>query len=146
VTNARGTPPELLITDTACDDIRTEDVQEAIARGTRTRLLNPRWIDGQLAHPHHGGSEIADRFENVVGLGATTRRLPPWVVDELFSTYVANPDLAERFRENNPHAYADVLARLHESAQRGYWSPDDDALDTLRAAFLAVEGDLEDDA
>lgn len=43
---------------------QTEDVKHAINRGVRTRLTNPKWIEGLLEHPYHGVQRMAKNTEN----------------------------------------------------------------------------------
>jgi len=40
-----------------------------------TDLLNPQWIDAMLSHDFHGGKNIADRVEYLIGLDATTQSM-----------------------------------------------------------------------
>ncbi|KXA90900.1 hypothetical protein AKJ64_05145 [candidate division MSBL1 archaeon SCGC-AAA259E17] len=43
--------------DSADASVEVEDVGKVIERVSRTRTLNPKWIDGMLEHDFHGGSE-----------------------------------------------------------------------------------------
>jgi len=48
-------------------------------------------------------------------------------------------------RRSNPWALRGVAERLLEAAERGLWTrPDARTLDRLRAAYLELEGELED--
>ena len=67
-----GVRAKQYITDTTGSTPCTESADKSIARGIRTRVLNPKWIDAMLAHNYHGAEQIAARFENVMGLAATT--------------------------------------------------------------------------
>lgn len=138
-----GTRAKQYITDTTGDRVRTETADKAIARGIRTRMLNPKWIDGMLEHKYHGGAEIASRFENVMGLAATTGDVDPWIYDELDAQYVADPEMRARMAENNPHAYMNILEQLMEYHSRGYWNATEEQLDRIRQVYLDLENDLE---
>lgn len=139
-----GTRARQYITDTTGDRVRTETADKAIARGIRTRVLNPKWIDGMLAHPYHGGAEIAARFENVMGLAATTGDVESWIYDELDAKYVADPEMRARMAENNPHAYMNILEQLMEYHSRGYWNASEEQLDRIRQVYLDLENSLEE--
>ncbi|HML49026.1 MAG TPA: cobaltochelatase subunit CobN, partial [Clostridia bacterium] len=119
---AKGQKARMLITDTTGERIETEGVEKSIARGIRTRVLNPKWIDGMLAHPQHGAQKIADRFENLMGLAATTNQVDEWIYNDLDKRYVEDEDLRRRMAENNPHAYMKILQQMMEYQQRGYWN------------------------
>lgn len=144
VENARGTCAEQYIVDTTGELPLADTLAESAARGIRTRLLNPAWIDGMLAHPFHGGQKIADRFENVLGLAATARAVSSVSFDSLYSVYVADPELCRRMRENNRYAYMELLEKLLESNRRGFWRASEQQLDELTRAYLETEGTVED--
>ncbi|MFE5321742.1 cobaltochelatase subunit CobN [Paenibacillus sp. NPDC056579] len=141
---AKGSRPEIHITDTTGERILTESAEHAIARGVRTRLTNPKWIDALLKHPYHGTQTIARRFEYVLGLAATTGKVEPWVFDKLYDVYVEDPKRSRQMEENNRWAYHAMIETLLESHQRGYWQPSIDALNRLRQKYLELEGDLEE--
>lgn len=144
VENVRGARPVQYVLDTTGRTPLADTLAESAARGVRTRLLNPVWIDGMLAHSFHGGQKIAARFENVLGLAATAQAVSSAAFDRLHSTYVADPVLRRRMRENNRYAYLELLEKLLESSRRGYWKATDEQLNTLTRAYLETEGDAED--
>ncbi|WP_010268427.1 cobaltochelatase subunit CobN [Paenibacillus senegalensis] len=142
---AKGSPADSYITDTTGEQIKQESAEHAIARGVRTRLTNPKWIDALLQHPFHGTQTIARRFEYVLGLAATTGKVEPWVFGELHEVYVEDERRSRQMKENNRWAYHAMIESLLESYQRGYWQPGEDALNKLRQRMLELEGDLEGD-
>lgn len=139
----KGRKAEIHITDTTAEQVRTEPAEFAIARGVRTRLTNPKWIDALMRHPYRGAAEIARRFEYVLGLAATTGSVEPWVFDRLYDVYVADEERSRQLRDNNRWAYHAMMETLLESRQRGFWQPDEEQLDRLRQTYLELEGDLE---
>ena len=74
--------------------------------GARTRILNPRWIDGMLQHDFHGAQQIAERVENMLGLSATTGSVDGWIWHEIAQRYIFNPDTRSRLTRNNRFAAA----------------------------------------
>jgi len=134
----------MLITDTTKEVVKTEDVGDVIARGVRTRLLNPKWIDEMLKHDIHGAQQIADRLENVLGLAATTNAVDSWIWSSIARRFVFDEDMRRRLIENNRFAAAEVMGRLFEAEERGYWDATEDELEDLRSAYLEAEGDIED--
>ena len=140
----RGKKAEMYITDTTGHTPITETVDRSIARGLRTRLLNPKWINGMLEHRYHGAQKIADRFENIMGLTALTGAVDPRFYDELEACYVEDEELRRRMEENNPHAYMKILEHMYEYHDRGYWQASQEQLERIRRAYLEVEGDIED--
>ncbi len=144
VKSVKGRPPEIFITDTTGETVETEKADQAIDRGVRTRLLNPRWIEAMLKHPSRGGQEIAKRFLNILGLAATTGQVRQWVFRELHKTYVADERMRQRMKENNAFAYQDLLETMLEYDKRGYWQASEEEKSLLYQVYLEGEGDIED--
>ncbi len=140
---AKNQKAQMYISDTTRAKSITETVGAAINRGLRTRVLNPLWQDGLLAHDYHGVQKIADRFENVLGLAATTGAVSQQLFDDLEQCYVADEVLSRKMEENNPYAYNDILNRLMEYYQRGYWQADEEQLERIKQTHFRVETNLE---
>jgi len=143
VETSSGKRPVLLISDTSSELIRTEDVETMIARGVRTRLLNPKWIDGMLAHEYHGAQSIGERVYNLLGLASTTNAVAGWIWSSIAERYIFDEDLLQRMEENNQFATKHLMDRLFEAAQRGYWAPSLEEYDRLLSAYMKIEGDIE---
>lgn len=144
VENAKGQKAEVYITDTTGEKIQTETVDRSIARGVRTRLLNPKWIDAMLEHSYHGVQKINDRFENILGLAATTNKVDGWIFSDMHKTYIADEAMRRRLTENNRWAYFSMIERLMECNKRGYWDATKEEREELRRAYLELEGDIEE--
>jgi cobaltochelatase CobN len=140
----RGQAPVMLISDTSKEVIRTETVKESLNRGIRTRLLNPKWIDALLEHDYHGGQKIGDRVENLIGFAATTHAVDNWVWSAVTERYVADAEMFRRLRVNNRFAAEEIIKRLLEAEQRGYWQAAQEELDLLRDRYLELEGEIEE--
>ena len=139
----RGQKAVMLITDTTGAVPVTETAEKAVAKGIRTRVLNPKWIDGMLAHKYHGAQKIADRFENVMGLAATTGAVEQWIYNDLCAKYAQDEEMRRRMAENNPYAYMDILEQMEEYSRRGYWNADKEQLEAIRQAYLETENRIE---
>ncbi len=139
----KGRKVQMYVTDTTGNKPITEPVDKSIARGIRTRVLNPKWVDGMLAHKAHGAQKIADRFENVLGLAATTGAVDEWIYDALDQTYVQDENLRRRMTENNPHAYMRILEQMMEYSERGYWKATEEQLNRIRDIYIDMENELE---
>ncbi|MFZ2184931.1 MAG: magnesium chelatase subunit H [Methanothrix sp.] len=140
-----GVRPQMLISDTTGEAIRTEDLKSSVNRGIRTRLLNPKWINGMLEHDHHGAQQIAKRVENALGLAATTHIVDNWIWASVAERYIFDDMTRERITENNRFAAAHLVERLIEAENRGYWKATDEEKEKLRVAYLKIEGEIEDD-
>ena len=135
----KGEKPEMVVSDTTKEVIETEFVADAINRGVRTRLLNPKWIDGMLKHDFHGAQHIADRVENLLGLAATTNVVENWVWSGVAQRYVFDEEMWRRLMENNHWAAKEIAERLLETERRGYWQATEEEIGKLKQAYLEIE-------
>ncbi|VUT24169.1 MAG: cobaltochelatase subunit CobN [Candidatus Methanolliviera sp. GoM_oil] len=139
-----GKMPEMYITDTTKEIIKTEDVKDAIERGSRTRTLNPKWIDAMLEHGYDGALNISDRVDNLMGFAATTGKVENWIWDEVCDRYVFDEETRKKMEESNPWAMEDMITRLFEAEKRGYWDASEERMEELKEIYLEVEGWIEE--
>jgi len=139
-----GKSPLMLITDTTQEIIKTEGISDAINRGVRTRLLNPKWIDEMLKHDYHGCQQIADRVYVMLGFASTTHSVENWVWSSIAEKFVFNEEMRNRLLENNQYATLGLVKRLLEAEQRGYWRSTEDEKNQIRDCYLNIEGYLEE--
>ncbi len=118
-------------------------LSEQVALETRTRMLNPKWYEGLLAHGYEGVSQIEATLTNTLGWSATTGQVQPWVYQQVSETFVLDPAMRERLARLNPTAVARVAQRLLEATERNYWKPDAQVLEALRRAGEELEDRLE---
>lgn len=140
---AGGSKIASIVADTTGRKVHTESASDAARTGLYTRLLNPEWIESMLAHGHRGVAEIATRTTNLLGLSATTAQLSDWMFDAVFDTFVADEQMRERLTELNPHATADLAARLSEANRRGLWDAANDKQQLLDDVQFDIDADLE---
>ena len=118
-------------------------LSEQVALESRTRMLNPKWYEGMLAHGYEGVRQIEVHLTNTMGWSATTGQVQPWVYQQLTQTFMLDPEMRERLARLNPAASAKVANRLLEASARQYWTPDDATLEALRRAGEELEDRLE---
>jgi magnesium chelatase subunit H len=127
--------------DASGGTVRT--LAEQVALETRTRMLNPKWYEGMLAHGYEGVRQIEVHLTNTMGWSATTGQVQPWVYQQLTQTFMLDPVMRERLARLNPTASAKVASRLLEACEREYWKPDPSVLEALRQAGEELEDRLE---
>ncbi len=143
---ARGggtVPAPVYIGDQTRGEARVRTLQEQVALETRTRMLNPKWYEGLLAHGYEGVRQIESAITNTVGWSATTGQVNPWVYQQLTQTFMLDAAMRDRLATLNPHASAKLANRLLEASARAYWTPDADMLAALREAGEELEDRLE---
>jgi len=144
VETVSGKSPMMMISDTTKEVVYTEDVKDVIKRGTRTRLLNPKWIDEMLKHEYHGAQQIEERVYNTLGLAATTHAVENWIWSSIAERFVFDEEMRKRLMENNRFAAMGLTERLMEAEQRGYWDATEEEMEKLRQAYMEMEGDIEE--
>lgn len=139
-----GIKPEMFVTDTTKEVVKTEGIDKAIQRGVRTRLLNPKWIEGMLNDGYNGAQHIQDRVKNILGLASTTNKVDNWIWEEIEDRYILNEQVRKKLEEINPWALNNMIETLLEANKRGYWDASKEDLERLREVYLDVEGQIED--
>jgi magnesium chelatase subunit H len=143
VGRARGTEVPVFIGDQTTGEGTVRTLAEQVALETRTRMLNPKWYEGMLAHGYEGVRQIETHVTNTMGWSATTGQVAPWVYQRLTETYILDEEMRERLAALNPTASAKVANRLIEAHERNFWSPDAATLEALRRAGEELEDRLE---
>ncbi len=118
-------------------------LSEQVALETRTRMLNPKWYEGMLAHGYEGVRQIELHLTNTMGWSATTGQVQPWVYQQMTETFVLDATMRERLARLNPTASAKFANRLLEAHRRQFWSPDAETLEALQRAGEELEDRLE---
>ncbi|SMD13317.1 cobaltochelatase CobN subunit [Fulvimarina manganoxydans] len=140
VTQARGRQVPVYIGDDTRGKGTVRTLEEQVALETRTRTLNPKWVEGMLAHGYEGVRQIEAHLTNTLGWSATTGQVSPWVYRRIAETFVLDEAMRERLAELNPTASMRMAERLIEADERRYWRP----TDAEREALLEASADLED--
>ena len=143
VKKARGKAVPTYIGDQTRGDGTVRTLQEQVALETRTRMLNPKWYEGQLKHGYEGVRAIELSITNTLGWSATTGQVSPWVYSQMANTFILDKAMRDRLAELNPTASARMANRLLEASERNYWSPSDEVLEALQEAGDELEDRLE---
>lgn len=126
------------------EHVEVRTLADEIRRVVRTKLLNPRWIEGQKRHGYKGAGDISKRIGRVYGWEASTREVDDWIFDDITRTFVLDEENRRFFQEHNPWALEEIGRRLLEAHQRGLWNADPEVLAGLKEHYLEVEGWLEE--
>nr|QNO57083.1 hypothetical protein LPILPELN_00015 [Methanosarcinales archaeon ANME-1 ERB7] len=126
------------------DKIEIRTLADEVRRVVRSKLLNPKWIEGMKRHGYKGAGDISKRIGRVYGWEATTQEVDDWIFDDIARTFVLDKEMREFFEENNPWALEEVGRRLLEAYERGLWDADDEVIKGLKSAYLEMEGWIEE--
>ncbi len=109
----------------------------------RSRLTNPKWIQGMMRHGYKGAGDISHMMDVALGWDATAEVMDDWMYDQMARAYVLDPAVKEWMEQVNPYARQNILDKLLEAIARGMWDADKEIADQLREEYLEVEGDIE---
>ncbi|WP_120498968.1 cobaltochelatase subunit CobN [Roseovarius sp. EL26] len=101
--------------------IRTLD--DEIGRVVRSRVVNPKWIDGIKRHGYKGAFEIAATVDYLFAFAATTGAVKSHHFDMVESAFLEDDDTRDFIEEHNAPALREIAERLQEAIDRGLWTP-----------------------
>ncbi|MDH7576535.1 MAG: cobaltochelatase subunit CobN [Bacillota bacterium] len=126
------------------EHVEVRTLADEIRRVVRTKLLNPKWIEGQKRHGYKGAGDISKRVGRVYGWEASTREVDDWIFDDITKTFILDEENRKFFEEHNPWAMEEIARRLLEAHQRGLWNADPEVLEGLKEFYLEIEGWIEE--
>ena len=98
-------------------------LEEEISRVMRSRVVNPKWIDGVKRHGYKGAFEIIATVDYMFAFAATTGAVKTHHFDLAFEAFVEDETTREFIRANNRFGYDELIAKFNEARTRGYWVP-----------------------
>ena len=110
----------------------------------RTRVLNPKWIEGMKRHGYKGAGDMSRLVDICYHWDASSGILEDWQYQELAKTYALDPEMQRFFKQHNPYALQNISERLLEAIARGLWENPGADKDELEALLLEAEGAIED--
>jgi cobaltochelatase CobN len=122
---------------------RVRTLKEEISRVIRSRVVNPKWIDGVKRHGYKGAFEMAATVDYLFGFDATARVVGDHQYAMVADAYVLDEATRDFVSEHNPRALHDMLSRLLEAMQRGLWQSPGDYRTQLENLLLDQEQRME---
>ena len=126
------------------DRTRVRDAKEELQFVYRSKVLNPRFIEGLKRHGYRGVSEIANLTEYTFGWDATSDIVDDWMYEKLTERYLFDDDTREWMEKENPHAMMDMMDRLFEAIDRGMWDVKPETLERMKDIYLGLEERIEE--
>ena len=109
----------------------------------RSRLLNPKYIEGMKRHGYQGAADLSRNVDFVFGWDATVEVVEDWMYEEIAKKYVFDQTMQEWLKDVNPYALQNMVERLLEAIERDMWQASDDMKKELQKLYLNIEGLLE---
>ena len=101
--------------------IRTLD--DEIGRVVRSRVVNPKWIDGVKRHGYKGAFEIAATVDYLFAFAATTGAVRNHHFDLVEEAFIKDDDTRAFIADANAPALKEIAQRLQEAIDRNLWQP-----------------------
>lgn len=144
VRSVRGRMPMSVIGCSAdTSNLRTRTVDEEGRFVFRSKINNPKWLEGLKRHGFKGAEEISNMAEYVLGWDATSDIIDPWMYQSIADRFLFDEETSEWFRDANPHAMHETAARLLEAVGRGMWDPDEATKEQLQEIYQDLESMFE---
>lgn len=122
----------------------TRDLARETARIVRSRILNPKWLEGLQRHGFKGAQEIAAALDSLFGWDATAAVAEDWMYQSIAEKFLFDDATRQWMEEANRWAVHAVSERLLEAHQRGMWQTDSKTLQHLRSIYMSAEGTIEE--
>jgi cobaltochelatase CobN len=101
--------------------IRT--LEQEISHVMRSRVVNPKWIDGMKRHGYRGAFEIIATVDFMFAFAATTGAVKTHHFDLAFEAFIEDDATRDFIRTSNAYGYDELVAKFNEARQRGFWTP-----------------------
>ncbi|MCF6315398.1 MAG: cobaltochelatase subunit CobN [Marinosulfonomonas sp.] len=101
--------------------IRT--LEDEIGRVVRSRVVNPKWIEGVKRHGYKGAFEMAATVDYLFAFAATTGAVRGHHFDLVYTAFLDDDDTREFIADHNAPALREIAQRLNEAIERGLWVP-----------------------
>jgi cobaltochelatase CobN len=110
----------------------------------RSRILNPKWVEGLKEHGFRGAMELSKLTEYMLGWDATSDIIETWMYESVTERFLLDEETRRWLEEANPYALREMASRLLEAVQRGLWDASEEMKEKLNAIYLDAESLLEE--
>lgn len=124
--------------------VRMRSTFEEAKHILRSRLVNPKWLEGMKRHGYKGAGDISHMMDTMFGWDATAEVMDDWMYEAVAKKYALDPEMQEWMKDVNPHALHNILDKLLEAIGRGMWDADREMEEQLRDEYLEMEGEIEE--
>ncbi len=137
----KGEQPSIYFGDhSRPENPKVKTLKEELLKVYRSRVINPKWIEGVKRHGYKGAFEMAATMDYLFAYDATTDLVDDFMYEGITEEYLFNEDNRQFIEQVNPWALKDMTERMLEAIQRGMWkSPKSETLEKLKNLFVEQE-------
>ncbi|TAE58043.1 MAG: cobaltochelatase subunit CobN [Nostocales cyanobacterium] len=145
VRSLQGKNPEMYFGDNAnTSQPKVRKLKDEITKVYRSRVVNPKWIEGVMRHGYKGAFEMAATVDFLFAYDATTQCVEDYMYQGIVDNYLEDSVVREFIHDKNPWALRDIAERLLEANQRGLWQDVNlETLENLRNLVHEAEAEIE---
>ncbi|MDB9316322.1 cobaltochelatase subunit CobN, partial [Nodularia spumigena] len=146
VRSLQGKNPQTYFGDNSNpDQPRIRELKAEIARVYRSRVVNPKWIEGMMRHGYKGAFEMAATVDYLFAYDATAQCVEDHMYEGITQAYLQDPVVCEFIQDKNPWAMRDIAEKLLEAHQRNLWQDVNiQTLENLRNLVHQAEATIEE--
>ncbi|MEA4988997.1 MAG: cobaltochelatase subunit CobN, partial [Anaerovorax sp.] len=122
-----------IINTRANGDPNVQTLAEFIRNEMRSRVLNPKWIEGMLKDGYAGAAEIGDHIKNMFLMDATTDGIDDWSWQKIAETYIFDDEIRAQL---DPYIVQSIIGWNMEAARRDMWKTDKATLEKLADTYV----------
>ena len=145
VKKVKGEQPETYFGDhSRPDNPKIKTLKEELHKVYRSRVVNPKWMDGMRDHGYKGAFEMAATMDYLFAYDATTDLIEDFMYEGITEAYLMDPENQDFIKKHNKWALKDMSERMLEAMQRGMWkNPPEEMINKLENLYLKSENELE---
>lgn len=137
VRSQKGEPPASFVGDSSDPErLKLRSTAEECRFIFRSRVMNPKWLEGLMRHGYRGVQELASLVDYSFAWGATADIMEPWMYQTLADEFLLEERVQEWINDNNPYAMRHMTGRLLEAIDRSMWKPDAKTREQLESLYL----------
>ncbi len=123
---------------------RVYPLEKELDKLIRSRLTNPKWIEGMKRHGFKGAFELGASIDYLFAYDATTGKVPDWAYSSINNSWLNSKSTYNFLKSKNPWVLKDIAERLLEAHNRGLWKTAiNDDINKLKDTVIEIEGLIE---
>ena len=137
VNTIKGSQPETYFGDhSRPENPKVKSLKEELLKVFRSRVVNPKWIQGMREHGYKGAFEMAATMDYLFAYDATTNLIEDFMYEQITENYLLDEMNKAFIEKHNPWALKDMSERMLEAIQRGMWeNPKEEMVQELKELY-----------
>lgn len=133
VRNVTGKDPDAYLSDYRNrNNVRMQEVKEAIGVESRTTIFNPNCIREKMKGEASSAASFAETIRNIYGWNVMKpKAIHKQMWDDIYDVYVKDKyhlDMKDFFEQQSPAALQEITAIMMETARKGMWKASEQQL------------------